>query len=58
VESVIAGRWLNYVGIMAMLFSVAFFLKYAFENNWVGPRARVGTCVLLGAALFPGAPAC
>lgn len=53
VESVIAGRWLNYVGIMAMLFSIAFFLKYAFENNWVGPRARVGICLLLGAALFP-----
>jgi len=53
VESVIAGRWLNYVGILAMLFSVAFFLKYAFENSWVRPRARVGICLLLGAALFP-----
>lgn len=53
VESVIAGRWLNYVGIIAMLFGIAFFLKYAFESNWVGPRARVGICVLLGAAFFP-----
>ncbi|HYL47383.1 MAG TPA: DUF2339 domain-containing protein, partial [Candidatus Limnocylindrales bacterium] len=53
VESMIAGRWLNYVGIMAMIFGIAFFLKYAFENNWVGPRARVGICLLLGAALFP-----
>jgi uncharacterized membrane protein len=53
VESVIAGRWMNYIGIMAMIFSIAFFLKYAFENNWVGPRARVGICLVIGAALFP-----
>ncbi len=44
---------MNYVGILALLFAVAFFLKYAFENNWVGPRGRVGIGLLIGAALFP-----
>ena len=34
-EAVVAGRWLNYVGILALLFAVTFFLKYAFDNNWV-----------------------
>ncbi len=52
-ETLIAGRWLNRVGILALLFAVSFFLKYAFENNWVGPRGRVAIGLLLGSALFP-----
>lgn len=53
-ESVIAGRWLNYAGILAVLFAVAFFLKYAFDNNWVGPRGRVAIGLLFGAGLVVG----
>jgi uncharacterized membrane protein len=53
VEAMIAGRWLNYVGILALLFAVTFFLKYAFDNNWVGPRGRVGIGLLMGSALYP-----
>jgi uncharacterized membrane protein len=52
-EALLAGRWLNYVGILALLFAVTFFLKYAFDNDWVGPRGRVGIGILLGAALYP-----
>lgn len=52
-EAMVAGRWMNYVGILALLIAVAFFLKYAFENNWVGPRGRVGIGLLAGSALFP-----
>jgi uncharacterized membrane protein len=52
-EAVIAGRWLNYLGILALLFAVTFFLKYAFDNNWVGPRGRVGIGLLMGSALYP-----
>jgi uncharacterized membrane protein len=52
-EALVAGRWLNYVGILALLFAVTFFLKYAFDNNWVGPRGRVGIGLLAGSALYP-----
>lgn len=52
-EALVAGRWMQYVGIVALFFSVTFFLKYAFENNWVGPRGRVGIGLLAGSALFP-----
>ncbi len=48
-ESVIAGKWLNYAGILAVLCAVAFFLKYAFDNNWVGPHGRVAIGLLFGA---------
>src|ERR1700722_9469421 len=52
-EALVAGRWLNYVGILALLFATTFFLKYAFDNDWVGPRGRVGIGLLLGSALYP-----
>ncbi len=52
-EEVVAGRWLNYVGILALLFAVTFFLKYAFDNDWVGPRGRVGIGLLAGSILYP-----
>jgi len=52
-EALIAGRWMHYIGILAILFAVTFFLKYAFENNWIGPRGRIGIGLVIGAALFP-----
>lgn len=52
-ESLIGGRWLNRIGIIALLASVTFFLKYAFDNNWIGPTGRVGIGVLLGALMLP-----
>jgi uncharacterized membrane protein len=53
VESLIAGRWLYYVGILALAFAVTFFLKYAFDNNWIGPTGRIAMGMLAGSALFP-----
>ncbi|HEY8183197.1 MAG TPA: DUF2339 domain-containing protein [Thermoanaerobaculia bacterium] len=52
VESLIGAHWLNRVGIAALLIGVAFFLKYAFENEWIGPAARVGIGVAAGIALL------
>jgi len=53
VESTIAGRWFNYVGILAIALAVAFFLKYAFDNNWIGPAGRVTIGMIVGATLYP-----
>lgn len=53
VESVIAGKWMYYVGILALVFAVAYFLKYAFDNNWIGPWGRISIGGLIGAAMFP-----
>ncbi|HEX5706354.1 MAG TPA: DUF2339 domain-containing protein [Pyrinomonadaceae bacterium] len=55
VESLVGGSWFNWIGIIAITFGVAFFLKYAFDNQWVGPGARValggagGLAILLAA---------
>jgi hypothetical protein len=45
-ETLIGGRWVLWVGIVALTVGVGFFLKYAFDNQWIGAGARV----LLGAA--------
>lgn len=52
-ESLIAGRWFNRVGIVALLFAVSYFLKLAFDNNWIGPSGRVAIGILLGALMLP-----
>ena len=49
----IAGRWFNYVGILAVGLAATFFLKYAFDNNWIGPGGRVTIGLLVGAAMYP-----
>jgi uncharacterized membrane protein len=40
-ESRIGSRWLNRIGIVAVLVGVSYFLKYAFENDWIGPSVQV-----------------
>jgi uncharacterized membrane protein len=52
-ETRIGGRWLNRIGIAALIIAVTYFLKYAFDNNWIGPSGRVAIGVLLGAAMLP-----
>ena len=52
-EALIGGSWLNRIGIVALIAATSFFLKYAFDNNWIGPRGRVGIGILLGAAMLP-----
>jgi len=52
-ESVIAGKWFNRVGIVALLIAVSYFLKLAFDNNWIGPTGRVAIGILLGALMLP-----
>lgn len=54
-EQLIGGSLFNWLGIIAVTLTVGFFLKYAFENQWIGPRGRVllgGAvgCAILGAA--------
>ena len=52
IESTIGAHWLNRIGIAAVLVGSAFFLKYAFENNWIGPTIRVLIGVGCGVALL------
>jgi uncharacterized membrane protein len=51
-EKKIGQYWLNRIGIAAMLIGVSYFLKYAFENNWIGPGGRIGIGLVCGIALI------
>jgi uncharacterized membrane protein len=46
VEAIVGGSLFNWLGIIAVTVAVGFFLKLAFEHEWIGPAARV----LLGGA--------
>ncbi len=47
-EKKIGQYWLNRVGIVAILIGVSYFLKLAFENNWIGPAGRIAIGLLAG----------
>lgn len=51
-ESRVGSQWFNRIGIIALLIGVAWFLKFAFDNHWVGPAGRVLIGLLSGAALI------
>jgi uncharacterized membrane protein len=50
-ESRIGSHWLNRIGIAALLIGVSYFLKFAFDNNWIGPAGRVSIGILAGIAV-------
>jgi uncharacterized membrane protein len=47
-EMKLGGKWLNWVGIIMLLVGIGFFLKYAYDNAWIGPKGRLGIGVILG----------
>jgi len=51
-EKTIGQFWLNRIGIVALLVGVSYFLKYAFENNWIGPAGRIAIGLLAGIGLI------
>ena len=50
-ESRIGSHWLNRIGIAALLIGVSYFLKFAFDNNWIGPAGRVAIGLMAGIAV-------
>jgi uncharacterized membrane protein len=50
-ESRIGSHWLNRIGIAAVLIGVSYFLKFAFDNNWIGPAGRIAVGLIAGIAV-------
>jgi uncharacterized membrane protein len=50
-EARIGSHWLNRIGIAAVLIGVSYFLKFAFENNWIGPAGRIAIGLISGIAV-------
>src|SRR4030042_5265813 len=51
-EEQIGGQWFAKIGIFVLLLGVSFFLKYAFDNNWIGETGRVLMGIIAGIALL------
>ena len=50
-ESRIGSQWFNRIGILAMLIGMAWFLKLAVDNAWIGPLGRVLIGLVAGAGI-------
>lgn len=51
-ESTIGRVWFNRIGVLAIILGVSFFLKYAFDNNWIGPLGRIVLGLLVGLGMI------
>ena len=56
-EWLFGGNWLARIGVLALVIGIGFFLKLAFDNQWIGETGRValglvGGLALLGAGEF------
>ena len=51
-ESRIGSQWFNRIGILALLIGMAWFLKLAIDNQWIGPLGRVLIGLVAGAGLI------
>jgi uncharacterized membrane protein len=51
-ESRVGAHWFNRIGIVATLIGMAWFLKWAMDNHWIGPSGRVLIGLIAGAAFI------
>ena len=50
-EERIGSHWLNRIGIAAVMIGMSYFLKYAFDNGWIGPTGRIAIGLIAGIAV-------
>ncbi len=50
-ENRIGSQWFNRIGILAVLIGMAWFLKFAIDNQWIGPLGRILIGLVAGAGL-------
>jgi uncharacterized membrane protein len=53
-EGRLGKTWLSRAGAVLFFLGVGFFLKHAFDHDWIGPRGRVLTGLVAGMAMTAG----
>jgi hypothetical protein len=53
-ESRIGGHWLLYIGTAVLVLGIGFFVKYAFDNEWIDQTGRVLIGAAIGLAMVVG----
>ncbi|HEY6069863.1 MAG TPA: DUF2339 domain-containing protein, partial [Chthoniobacterales bacterium] len=51
-ESILGVKLFAWIGGFAFFLGIVFFVKYAFENNWITPAMRIVAGAIIGAALI------
>ena len=51
-EQVLGRNWFAIIGGIAVVLGIGFFLKLAFDNNWIGDTARIVLGVVVGLAFL------
>jgi uncharacterized membrane protein len=51
-EKFIGENLISKIGIAILVLAIAFFVKYAIDNDWIGPVGRVGVGLLCGGILI------
>jgi len=51
-EKFIGENLISKIGITVLVLAIGFFVKYAIDNDWIGPAGRVGVGVLCGGILI------
>ncbi|MCX6545393.1 MAG: DUF2339 domain-containing protein [Acidobacteria bacterium] len=53
-ETTIGGRWQLYAGMAVLLLGLGFFIKYAFDNQWINETTRVVLGGVIGIGMVTG----
>ncbi|MDA1127246.1 MAG: DUF2339 domain-containing protein [Chloroflexi bacterium] len=51
-EQVLGKNWFAIIGTLALTIGAGFFLKLAFDNDWIGPVGRISLGIALGVAML------
>ena len=51
-ENVLGRNWLAIIGAVTLVLGIGFFLKLAFDNNWIGDTGRVALGAVVGIVLL------
>ena len=51
-ETAVGMKWFGRIGILALAIGIGLFIKYAFDNNWVGLSARIIIGIVIAVTLL------
>ena len=57
-ELAVGQKWLLGIGVLILIIGIGFFLKYAFDQEWIGPSVRISMGFLGGVVLLFGGGVC
>jgi uncharacterized membrane protein len=57
-EVAVGQKWFLGIGVFVLLLAAGFFLKYAFDEKWIGPATQVTLGFVAGALLFVAGEIC